>query len=75
LRDYEVNVSGFEERSLIGESDEVVNEISDRVEGQLLIFVKSIELSENVQKSQVEKEMENLINLRHRWSDWFYLWT
>jgi serine/threonine protein kinase len=65
LRDYDVNVSGFEERSRIGKSDEVVNEIYHRVEDQVFLFVKSIELSESVTESQMENEIENLINLRH----------
>jgi serine/threonine protein kinase len=65
LKEYVVNLSRFEEGSKIDESDGVRNEIYHRVEDQFLIFVKSVELSESVQKSRMESELENLINLRH----------
>jgi hypothetical protein len=65
LRDYAVNLSGFEERSIIGESGEVPNSIYHRVEDQFLVFVKSIPLLKSVDKSQMKNEIENLINLHH----------
>jgi serine/threonine protein kinase len=65
LRDYIVNLSVFEERSLICDSAEVPNEIYHRIEDELLIIMKSKPLSENVSESEIEKEIENLINLRH----------
>jgi hypothetical protein len=65
LRDYVVNVSTFEDRSVIGDSAEVLNEISHRIDDELLIFMKSIRLSESIQKSAIENAIENLINLRH----------
>jgi serine/threonine protein kinase len=65
LRDYVVDLSEFKERSMIGDCNEVSNEIYDRVEDELLVVVKSIPLSECVEKSQLEHDIENLINLRH----------
>jgi hypothetical protein len=65
LGDYIVNLSGFEERSLICDSDKSPNQIYHRIEDQLVVFVKSKPLSENVPKSQIEKEVERLINLHH----------
>jgi serine/threonine protein kinase len=63
--DYIVNVSVFEERSIIGESDEVWNQIYHRIEDQFLVFMKSIPLSEDVNESEIDDEIEKLINLRH----------
>jgi hypothetical protein len=65
LRNYDVKVSDFEERSLIEESNKVVNEIYHRVEDQSLIFVKSIPVSKSIENSRMRNEIENLINLRH----------
>jgi serine/threonine protein kinase len=65
LGDYIVNLSVFEERSNIWESDEVGNEIYDRIEDECLVLVKSKAHSANVSESDIEKEIENLINLRH----------
>jgi hypothetical protein len=65
LKDYIVNLSVFEERSRIWESDKVGNEIYHRTEDEFLVFVKSKPLSNNVSKSEIEKEIEILINLRH----------
>jgi hypothetical protein len=61
LEDYIVNLSVFEERSIICESDEVPNEIYHRIEDEFLVFTRSTPCSEHVQES----EIENLINLRH----------
>jgi serine/threonine protein kinase len=60
-----VNLSVFEERSIIGGSEEVPNEINQRVEDDFLIFVKSIALLNFTEKSRMENEIEKLINLRH----------
>jgi serine/threonine protein kinase len=65
LGDYIVNLTVFEKRSIIGDSAEVLNEISHRIEDELLIFMKSIPLSAGVEKSRIENEIQNLINLRH----------
>jgi hypothetical protein len=65
LRDYFVNLSAFEEKSILGESDEVVNEIYRRIDDGLLVVVESISLLECIGKSRIENELENLINLRH----------
>jgi serine/threonine protein kinase len=65
LGDYIVNFSVFEERSIICESDEVPNEIHDRIEDGFLTVMKSKPHSENVSESEIENEIEKLINLRH----------
>jgi hypothetical protein len=65
LGDCIVNPARFEERSIIFESDEVPNEIYDRIEDELLVFMKSVPLSENIEKSRIANELEKLINLRH----------
>jgi hypothetical protein len=65
LSKYVVNLSGFEQRSIIDDPNRVSNEIYHRVEDQLLAVVKSIAVSECVEKSEIENEIENLINLRH----------
>jgi hypothetical protein len=65
LTDYIISLPGFEERSLKCESDEVRREVYDRVDDDILVFVKSIGSSENVEKSVIENHIENLINLHH----------
>jgi serine/threonine protein kinase len=65
LEEYVLNLSGFEERSIICNSDKVPNQIYHRTEDQFLILMKSIPLSENIQKSDIENEIEKMINLRH----------
>jgi hypothetical protein len=45
LGDYIVSLSGFEERSMICDSDEVSNEIYHRIEDEFLIVMKSKPLS------------------------------
>jgi hypothetical protein len=65
LGDYIVNLSAFEERSMICESDEVANEIYHRIEDEFLVFMKSKPHSKNVPESEIENEIEKLINLRH----------
>jgi serine/threonine protein kinase len=65
LTDYVVNLSGFEEGSIINESEGVPNEIYHRAEDEFIIFVKSIGFSESIKESQMENELEKLINLRH----------
>jgi tRNA A-37 threonylcarbamoyl transferase component Bud32 len=65
LKDYIVNLAGFEKELKIDESDGVRKAIYHRVEDQFVIFLKSIARSENVPKSRMENEIENLINLRH----------
>jgi hypothetical protein len=62
---YIVNLSVFEERSLICESDEVPNEIYHRIEDEFLVVMKSNPLSENVSESEIANELEKMINLRH----------
>jgi serine/threonine protein kinase len=63
--DYEVNLSGFEERLVIDDPDRFSNQLYWRSDDQISMIVKSISLSEPIEKSELEKEIENLINLRH----------
>jgi hypothetical protein len=65
LGDYIVNLSAFETRSLICGSDEIPNAIYHRIEDEFLVVMKSKPSSENVEESQIENEIEPLINLRH----------
>jgi serine/threonine protein kinase len=65
LKDYIVNLSAFDERLLIGKSHDAPNPIYHRLEDECLIVVKSIPCSDCVEKSGMENEIENLINLRH----------
>jgi serine/threonine protein kinase len=65
LGDYIVNLSTFEERSMICESDEVSKDIYHRIEDTFLVFVKSKPHSEKVEKLKIAPELEKLINLRH----------
>jgi serine/threonine protein kinase len=50
---------------MICESKEVVNEICDRVEDELLVVVKSNPQMESFEESRLEKEVGEMINLRH----------
>jgi serine/threonine protein kinase len=65
LRDFVVNLSEFEERSMINECDGIQNEIYHRVEDEFIVFVKSIGHWESVNESQMANELENLIRLQH----------
>jgi hypothetical protein len=57
LEDYLVHLSVFEERSAIGGSDEMSNQIYHRIEDEFFIVIRSV--------PQMENEIEKLINL-HR---------
>jgi hypothetical protein len=65
LKDYHLNVSEFEERSMICESGTESNGIYDRVEDEFLVVVKSISLRDGLEEIEMEKEIEKIINLRH----------
>jgi hypothetical protein len=65
LKDYHLNISEFEERSMICESGAESNGIYDRVEDELLVVVKSLSLRDGLEETEMEKEIEKLINLRH----------
>jgi hypothetical protein len=58
-------VSGFEERSMIYQSDGVLNKIYCRAEDGVLFVVKSNSLPDWIDKSKLENEVEKLINVRH----------
>jgi hypothetical protein len=63
LRDYFVDLSGLEKKSNFGDSDEISNPIHDSVEDDILVIVKSITFRNSLKKSQLEKEIDDLINL------------
>jgi serine/threonine protein kinase len=65
LRDYVVDLLVFEEKSIIGECNEVSNQIYHRIDDELLVFVKSNSFLTSVPESQMENENEKLINLQH----------
>jgi hypothetical protein len=65
LRNYLVNLSGFEETSILNKSDEVPNQHYHRIEDEFLVVVKSIPALKSVDNSEIEHEIEKLINLRH----------
>jgi serine/threonine protein kinase len=65
LKDYHLNISEFEERSMIYESGAESNGIYDRVEDEFLVVVKSITLTEGLEETAIEKGIEKIINLRH----------
>jgi hypothetical protein len=59
------NLSDFEERRVVSQSDRISSEISGRRSDEILIVVKSIDLSRSIGKTQIENELENLLNLSH----------
>jgi serine/threonine protein kinase len=65
LEDYIVNLSTFEEITIIFQSDQVSYQIYHRVEDESLVVMKSIAHPGNVKSLRMENEVENLINLRH----------
>jgi uncharacterized protein YuzB (UPF0349 family) len=60
LRDYIVNLSGFEERSMICESNEISSQIYHRIEDELLVSLISKPLSADISESEIENEIEKL---------------
>jgi hypothetical protein len=60
-KDYHLNISEFEERSMICESGAESNRIYDRLEDEFSVVVKSIALRESLEETEIEK----IINLRH----------
>jgi serine/threonine protein kinase len=65
LGDSIVKFSVFQERSVICDSDEVPKEVYHRIEEEFFGFYEIKDSSANAQNSQIENEIENLINLRH----------
>jgi hypothetical protein len=65
LGDYIINLSAFEEKSRTCDSDEIPNERDRRIEDEVFVFMQSKRHSENVSESDLEKEIENLVNLRY----------
>jgi serine/threonine protein kinase len=65
LEDYIINLSLFSEKSMNCDSDEIGNEIYHRIEDEFSILMKSVRLSEHVEKSRIATVLEKMINLRH----------
>jgi serine/threonine protein kinase len=63
--DYTVKLSEFKEGSMIFDSDKVPNQIYHRIEDEFLVVVPSIPLVGYIEKSQIDEEIEKLVNLRH----------
>jgi hypothetical protein len=65
FKDFVLDPSGFEERSVIGRNNGVSSQIYQRrINGELTV-VKVISLSGSIEQRQFGTEMENLLNLGH----------
>jgi hypothetical protein len=66
LKDFVLDLSEFEKRSVIGRNDRVSSQIyRRRIDGSMTV-VKTISLSGSIERCQIETEFENLLNLRHQ---------
>jgi serine/threonine protein kinase len=65
FKDFVLDLSGFEEKSVIGRNDRVSSEISQRWIDGVMTVVKAISLSGSIERRQIETEMEKLLNLHH----------
>jgi hypothetical protein len=67
LKDFVFDMSGFEERSVIGQNDRVSSQVYERRIDGAVTVVKAISLSGRIDRCQIEIEIEieNLLNLRH----------
>jgi hypothetical protein len=65
FKDFVLDLSGFEERSVIGRNDRVSSRIYlRRIDGAMTV-VKAISISGLIKRCQIETEIENLMDLRH----------
>jgi serine/threonine protein kinase len=65
FKDSGLDLSGFDERSVIGRNDRVSSQIyRRRIDGALTV-VKAISLSGSIERRQIETEIDNLLNLHH----------
>jgi hypothetical protein len=60
-----LDLTAFEEGSVLGQSDGGSSQIYRRLMDGAHVVVKSISLSASVERCQIETEVENLLNLRH----------
>jgi hypothetical protein len=60
-----LDLSEFEERSVIGRNDRVSSQIYQRRIDGALTVVKTISLPGFIERCQIETEIVNLFNLRH----------
>jgi hypothetical protein len=65
LPNYQFDLSEFNEGSLMNESDRVSTKLYHRRSDDCVIVVKSFLVSVSVESCYIEKEIEQLINLRH----------
>jgi hypothetical protein len=65
FKDFVLDLSGFEEKSGIGQNDRVSSQIyMRRIDGAMTV-VKAISLSGSIQRRQIKGKIKNLLNLRH----------
>jgi serine/threonine protein kinase len=60
-----IDLSVFEEGSVIGQSERVVTQVHQRRSDRLVTVVKTISVGGLIEGTQIETEMENQMNLRH----------
>jgi hypothetical protein len=65
LKDFVLDLSGFEERSVIGRNDRVSTHIYQRRIDGAVTVVKTVSLPGPIDRCKIEIEIENLLNLRH----------
>jgi serine/threonine protein kinase len=65
FKDFVLDLSEFEERSVIGRNDRVSSQIYQRRIDGAMTVVKAISVSGLIERCQIETKIENLLNLRH----------
>jgi serine/threonine protein kinase len=65
LTTYSIDLSEFEERTVLNEWNEILSETYERLADGCLIVVKSIKVSNCLESRKIEKELENVMNLSH----------
>jgi hypothetical protein len=65
FKDFLLDQSGFEEKSVIGQNKGVSSQLYRRRIDGVLTVVKAISLSGSIERREIEIEIENLLNLRH----------
>jgi hypothetical protein len=66
LSNYRFDLSGFDERSIINENDRISTHLYHRHNDGFSIVVKSLFPGISVNNCDIEKQIEKLMNLRHR---------
>jgi serine/threonine protein kinase len=65
LAAYVIDFSGFEERTVLNEWNETLNEIHQRLEDGCLIVVKSMNVRDCIESRELENELKKVMNLHH----------